>query len=640
MTDLTGSTLGRYRILSLLGEGGMAIVYKAYDTRLEREVALKMIRKGAFPADHLERMLKRFEREAKALARLSHPNIIKILDYGEYEGSPYLVMEYFPGGTLKGKLGKPIPWQEAIQLILPIAEALDYAHDQNMVHRDVKPANILLTQRGQPMLSDFGIAKLLDLDETRELTGTSAALGTPEYMAPEQARAKNVDHRADIYSLGIVLYEMVTGRKPFIADTPMDVMIMHARDPLPDPKKFARNLPNGLVTVLQKALAKQPAERYQSMEEFAAALKALSAGKPASISKPAPKPPRREETVSESDTIKDFKVPPLDTDSPSLEGKGSGIRSGVKSKLWLPASFALLLIICIGLAIKSLPSILSPIETPSLTPTKTLTFTPELTFTSTFTLTPEFTATSAFTPTLTPLPTDIWDSKNVIMRLIPAGTFPMGSNDGNSDERPVHDVYLDAYYIDTYEVTNALYKTCVDAGVCDPPVYNRYPSSGYQRYDNTEYQRHPVMLNWSMSKKYCEWRGADLPTEAQWEKAARGTDGRTYPWGEGIDCTKANYDRSCVGDTTAVGSYESGKSPYGIYDMAGNALEWVKDWYMATYYKTSPIKNPLGPDNGIFRVLRGGEWWSSLNNVRASFRNPGSPDNSFGYGFRCARPAQ
>jgi serine/threonine protein kinase len=202
MNDLIGKSLGRYHILEQLGEGGMATVYKAYDTRLEADVAVKVIRTENILPSVLERSLKRFEREAKALARLNHPNIVRVTDYGEYEGKPYLVMPYFPGGTLKEKLGKQIPWQETIQILLPIVEALDYAHSHNMIHRDVKPSNILLAERGQPMLSDFGIAKMLDLEETVELTGTRAAIGTPEYMAPEQATAKTVDYRADIYSLG------------------------------------------------------------------------------------------------------------------------------------------------------------------------------------------------------------------------------------------------------------------------------------------------------------------------------------------------------------------------------------------------------------------------------------------------------
>jgi len=275
MTNLIGQSLGRYHILEQLGEGGMAIVYKAYDTCLEADVAVKVIRTENLAPSVLERSLKRFEREAKALAKLTHPNIVKVMDYGEYEGMPYLVMEYLPGGTLKHKLGKPMAWREAVQLILPVAEALDYAHSQNLIHRDVKPSNILLTERGQPMLTDFGIAKILDLEETQDLTGTSAAVGTPEYMAPEQATAKTVDHRVDIYASGIVLYEMLTGRKPFTADTPMAILIKHTTEPLPRPRQFAPHLPDEMEKILIKALAKQPEDRYQSFREMTKAMAAF-----------------------------------------------------------------------------------------------------------------------------------------------------------------------------------------------------------------------------------------------------------------------------------------------------------------------------------------------------------------------------
>jgi len=272
MSTLIGQSLGRYHILEQLGEGGMATVYKAYDTRLEADVAVKVIRTENILPSVLDRTLKRFEREAKALARLTHANIVKVTDYGEYEGKPYLVMEYLPSGTLKSKLGKPIPWREAARLLVPVARALAYAHEQGMVHRDVKPSNILITQSGDPMLTDFGIAKIIDEEATVDLTGTSAAVGTPEYMAPEQVTAKSVDHRADIYALGVVFYEMVTGRKPFTADTPMAVLFKHASDPLPRPKGFVPTLPDAVEKVLLKALAKRPEDRYASMSGFANAL--------------------------------------------------------------------------------------------------------------------------------------------------------------------------------------------------------------------------------------------------------------------------------------------------------------------------------------------------------------------------------
>jgi serine/threonine protein kinase len=272
MANLTGKDLGRYHIIEQLGEGGMAAVYKAFDTRLERFVAIKVITFGQYDK---EMFLLRFEREAKALARLSHPNIVKVHDYGEENGLPYLVMEFLPGGTLKSKLGKPMPWTEAIKLILPIAQALDYAHNLNIVHRDVKPANILLNESGQPMLTDFGIAKILEADSQLQLTGAGVGIGTPEYMAPEQGQGLPVDRRADIYALGVVFYELVTGRRPFQADTPMAVVIKHITEPLPRPTTFVPELPTEIENIIFKALSKKPEDRYQDMATFAKALEKM-----------------------------------------------------------------------------------------------------------------------------------------------------------------------------------------------------------------------------------------------------------------------------------------------------------------------------------------------------------------------------
>lgn len=276
MSNLIGQSLGRYHILEQLGEGGMAVVYKAYDTRLERNVAIKVILPGK---EHTEKFLKRFEREAKVLAQLNHPNIVKIIDYGEYEGLPYLVMEYIPGGTLKNKLtGRPIPWQAAARLLFPIARALAYAHENKIIHRDIKPSNILITQSGESMLSDFGIAKMLEAEETLDLTGTGVGVGTPEYMSPEQAQGKVVDFRSDIYSLGVVLYEMIAGRKPYLADTPYAVAIKQVNEPLPRPKQFIKDMPDTVEQILLKALAKKPEARYQNMGECAAVLEKIAAG--------------------------------------------------------------------------------------------------------------------------------------------------------------------------------------------------------------------------------------------------------------------------------------------------------------------------------------------------------------------------
>jgi len=763
MPDLSGESFGRYHILEQLGEGGMATVYKAYDTRLETEVAVKVIRTENILPSVLDRALKRFEREAKALARLTHPNIVKVTDYGEYEGKPYLVMPYLPGGTLKQKLGKPIPWQEALQILLPIAEALDYAHSQNMIHRDVKPSNILLTERGQPMLTDFGIAKVLDLEETQDLTGTSAAVGTPEYMAPEQATAKTVDHRADIYALGVVLYEMVTGRKPFIADTPMAVLIKHATEPLPRPKQFASNLPEAVEKVLLKALAKDPANRYLSMAEIGGAFTGLlRAGARKSTARPRTEP-RAAQSAARKAAFAEW------------TGYLKSLLAKPLTLLGVFGSFVILFgVLFIGLWVRPklspisppiIPSVtLSPTpgmtnsSTPSPAPTTALTQTPSGPFEYTLqegdsladlakrfdlgpdgvmllldynpsimenngvyfvgqtlkiplpgtllatptpipadlprgakieykvlpgdtlagiaakfnsrqediiTANPEVaghvnnlvvgetlqipvnlvTATATLPVTSTPIipatlgihSEEITDAAGVQMVLVPAGEFIMGSDAGHDIEKPAHTVYLDAFYMDKYEVTNALYKACVDAGTCPLPHFT-------SQLNSQSYADYPVVsVDWSQAKSYCEFRGARLPTEAEWEKAARGTDGRMYPWGEGIDCSFANHKYECyVGAVVEVGLYEKGKSPYGIYDMASNAWEWVADWFDDTYYASlgQNVINPLGPSTGAERVLRGGGWSYLSDGVPTWDRLRSKP--SYGastFGIRCAKDA-
>ncbi len=276
--DFSGFEIDRYHIIEKLGQGGMAVVYKAFDTKLERYVAIKIVRTDIYGPAIRERVNQRFEREAKTLSKLEHPNIIAIIDYGYWEESPYLVMPFIPGGTLKDKLGKPIYWREAIQLLMPIVDALVYAHSKGLIHRDVKPSNILISETGLPLLTDFGIAKVLEMEEGQlTLTATGVGMGTPEYMAPEQGLGKPVDGRADVYSLAVVLYEMITGNKPFSADTPLAVLMMHVNDPIPSTRKYNVRIPESLERVLYKALAKDAENRYQSMAEFGKALQSVLA---------------------------------------------------------------------------------------------------------------------------------------------------------------------------------------------------------------------------------------------------------------------------------------------------------------------------------------------------------------------------
>ncbi len=277
MDDQKPVLLERYQILDSLGKGGMASVYRAFDTRLDCEVALKVIRSDFIPRSSEKILRQRFEREAKVVARLSHPNIIKVLDFGEDEGNPYLVMEYIKGRTLRSFLSerKQIPASEAIQLLQPIAEALGYSHAQGVIHRDIKPSNILLTESGRPLLSDFGIAKILEADITQDLTGTNTAIGTPEYMAPEQITSTTADERTDLYALGIVFYELISGKRPFEAETPLEVMVKQSRDPIPRISGASIGKPKELNRFLERALAKKPDDRFQNASEMSAAMSGL-----------------------------------------------------------------------------------------------------------------------------------------------------------------------------------------------------------------------------------------------------------------------------------------------------------------------------------------------------------------------------
>lgn len=277
MEDLVGKSTGRYRILEKLGEGGMAVVYKAYDTRLEVEVAFKVLRMELVSAENKERSFKRFKIEAQKTARLDHPNIIPVIDFGEFEGIPFLVMQYIKGKSLKAFCQTPMLYSDAAKIVFPIAQALAKAHKSHIIHRDVKPSNIMIAEDGTPFLTDFGIAKVLDEEETVDgLSIGGMVIGTPEYMAPEQWEGSVVDGRADVYALGVVFYELITGRPPFKADTIPATMAQVLRDPLPKASQFEPGIPFQVDQVLGKALARRPENRFQTILEFADCLETIS----------------------------------------------------------------------------------------------------------------------------------------------------------------------------------------------------------------------------------------------------------------------------------------------------------------------------------------------------------------------------
>lgn len=666
MNDLSGMNLGRYNLIEKLGEGGMAVVYKAFDSRLECSVAVKVIRTDMLAPAYLQEALKRFEREAKSVAQLTHPNIVEVRDYGEMDGIPYLVMPFLPSGTLKDLIRhrRKIAWGETIQIILPIAQAIEYAHSHRIIHRDIKPSNILMTENGQPMLTDFGIAKIVDVSDGHDsLTATGTTIGTPEYMAPEQWEGNTVDVRADIYALGIVFYEMVTGRPPFKADTVPGTMAQVLRDPLPRPTIFTPDLPLQVEQFLYKVVAKNPSDRYQSMTDVIAVLQQmmnLSSASPV-IPIQGGYPPPYSPAGYDSRTSFDDKAtnyqgvpPPPPSGWPGYlpEPPARG-----KSKWWvaLLVGGVLLVIAAVLLVIikpwqdGSMPGVAkNPTENPEVI-TGEETKAGNLSITETATMFP--------TKSLGVGSVDESQKDNMAMVYVPAGTFTMGSGDANYNgivDDPPHQIYLDTYWIDQTEVTVGMYQECVKDRECNlPKKNNSYYRENY--YNDPAYSNFPVIfVSWDDANAYCAWAGERLPTEAEWEKAAGGPDGRTYPWGDQyVTGNLANFsDANSVfegadpsvddgyKDTAPVGSYPKGQSYYGALDMAGNVWEWVADKYGQDYYSISPSSNPIGPEKGAYRVLRGSSAGDPANTLRVTYRFFRSADLQTDFiGFRCVMPA-
>jgi serine/threonine protein kinase/ligand-binding sensor domain-containing protein len=292
MPQYIGRRLGAYQIVEQIGQGGMATVFKAYQPSMDRYVAIKIL-PSHFTED--ESFVGRFTQEARTLARLEHAHILPVHDYGETEGITYLVMRYVEAGTLKDLAREgPMELEEASRILGQVGGALDYAHSQGVVHRDMKPSNVLIDQQGNTFLTDFGIAKLVA--ETAQFTASGAIIGTPAYMSPEQGMGQPADYRCDIYSLGVVLYEMVTGRVPFEAETPLAVLLKHVNDPLPLPRQVKPDLPEAVERVILKAMAKAPGDRFQSAQEMMDALGLAIATKPSEAA-PLPVAPGEAATV-------------------------------------------------------------------------------------------------------------------------------------------------------------------------------------------------------------------------------------------------------------------------------------------------------------------------------------------------------
>jgi formylglycine-generating enzyme required for sulfatase activity/serine/threonine protein kinase len=647
-----------YRLLEVLGRGSMGQVWLAHDAVLDRQVAVKFL--SELPTDDPVRM--RFLTEARAAARVQHPNVIAIYRVGEIGPRPYLISEYVRGPTLD-RIPRPVAWPRLLEIALGLARGLAAAHRRGVLHRDLKPANAILSEAGEIKLLDFGLAKLVphappasadsppgrtatavslpgdptppphapseplppdaaDLRSAQtvkvidaaprapatttggglalpQITSTGAVMGTPAYMSPEAWRGEPATPRSDVYSLGALLHELAAGVPPHRGDSHAAVRSAVLEAEAPPLATAAPGIDPRFAAIVDRCLRRDPDRRFASGEAVRDALEALATGDPAAAG--APTEARH--------------------DRPRLRG-------------WRPALVIAAALAALGLALAAYQRLGGGHPAPR---------------------------TGAASPG--PCPAD--------MVAVPAGTFQMGSpgDIGDADEHPPHPVTLSAYCIDRTEVTVAAYAACVAAGACRaPPLtvhWSSYSAEDVKRYsrwcNRTDHPDHPInCVDWEQAAAYCAWNGRRLPTEAEWEYAACGNDGRMYPWGNdapaanrldlcGTECAamarrdlqddwKALYDGDDGWETTApVGHYPEGVSPFGALDMAGNVWEWTADWY-GPYPETAQT-DPQGAATGTSRVSRGGGWASrGAHSARAADRNWIDPKaRDCDLGFRCAR---
>ena len=613
MPNLIGTTINkRYRVIESLGRGGMAEVYKVWDDQRAAHLAMKVLRQD-IAQDPI--FLRRFQREAQSLSKLQHPNIVRFYGLDRDDLLAFLLMEYFDGVSLQAEIlranGKPLSNARILEVLEAVCAALHYAHGKGLVHCDIKPGNILIEKNGRILLTDFGIARTMDAT-----TSTMVGIGTPAYMASELVRGQEPTPQSDIYSLGIVLYEMLTGgERPFTGNratitgsTAEKVRWEQVKLTPESPRKHNKKISLEMEAVVLRCLRKNPRERFGSSMDLLNAVRQPTAGKAA-----------KKSTSKVSSAKKPAKTRPKKNKAAK---KATPISKGWYLWAGLVAATVVILLTQITLPVIEIP--VPPTETPPATAIPTRTPPPAHTPTSQATSTPN--------PNLGIGSTFISEVDGMRMMFVPEGEFLMGSEDGFGDESPQHSVYLDAYWIDQTEVSNTRYQQCVDDGACDPPIDTEY-------YNDSNYSNHPVVyVYWRDAVDYCQWAGRRLPTEAEWEKAARSDDCRTYPWGDGIDCSRANYgDCDEFPRTSPAGHYPAGASPYGALDMAGNVWEWLGDWYDKDYYDDSPDRNPTGPNSGNYRVLRGGSWNDYSDSIRAALRGGRHQDYpSISDGFRCA----
>lgn len=605
----------RYRIVSLLAAGPYGATYRAYDQTDRRDVAIK---EYLDPSVDIQRL---FRAEARRLAALSHPQLPATLDHFALDNGQYLVSAYVDGVDLGGLLAQygPLPSDLIVPWLQAACRPLVYLHEQKQLHLNVKPANIRLTPTGDVFLVDSG------------LPGLGVRPHAAGFGAPEQQAQGTTDATADIYSLGATLYALLTGKTPPNAlsrETGLSDLVP-AREVNPDVEPY-------LSIVAGRAMSLRADTRYESVEAFARALE-RPAGRPAPVVSP----------------LRRAGLEPTAAAPVAAPRRPTRVRRRMERRtlLGLLAGGLFLLAFSAFLIITNLREP-APVTGPAATETLQSAVAAALTE---FAPTPSPSPEPTIPPTATPQPFITTTGSRMIY--VPGGQFTLGDDASEeNDEKPARVVQIDGFLIDETEVTNAAYAQCVAAEVCPRPA--RAGATYHQSYyGDPAFDDYPVInVSWFNAQAFCEWRGARLPTEAEWEFAASVNPIEEikyrHPWGDSFDGERLNFcDVNCrtdspdavwddgFNDTAPVGSYPDGRSPSGVYDMLGNVMEWVNDWYDFDAYEAISDTNPRGPTEGDFKSLRGGSWLSPSEDTAVTVRGNFEPTVAqANLGFRCAMP--
>ncbi len=612
---MIGESIGDYDIIGSLGKGGFGAVWKA-KSHADIEVALKLLNPQALEN---QKVVKKFFHEAMILAKLDHPNITKLMEFFPDGDNYAIVMEYVEGEELKKLLKQQkgiLPFDHAYKIAHQCCAAFQYAHENGILHRDIKPGNIIIDKNGNVKVMDFGIAKMASTASH----DTAASMLSIHYVPPERFdKNREVDARSDIYSLALVFYELFAGRRPFTATETSQIMFAHLNE-IPDPpSKFSAALPKSLSDAISKALEKDPDDRFPDFKSFAVAMEL------------------EQDDLDDATSI----FEDLDLDQTVVVNTDDPLARVVGDEKKKPVALIAAVVAFVIIAGAAAGFFLSGKKTPATGESASQ----------------EQSVKAEIAKVGTKNAKGFYEIKHPadqsLMVHVPAGEFTMGS-DKYSVEKPVQKIKLSDYYIDKYLVTNAQFQTFVAAAgyVTDAEKegtglvrvgrrWNKVEGANWKSPDGVTgidaKQDHPVsQVSYNDARSYCQWAKKDLPTEAMWEKAARGPDGREFPWGneDPMEDT-ANHD-NYVGSTTPVTAYEKGQSFYGVQDAAGNVYQWCRDLYgIGPRAET----DPAGPETGKEHVIKGGSFIEGMESLRSANRDRYEPNySSFLFGFRCAAP--